>query len=222
MLTELQITDDKAQFPDRQKKSPDVVWHQSSISQKNRTQLNEHQSALLWFTGISGSGKSTIANAVEVELYRRGVRTYLLDGDNVRHGLNSDLGFSDQHRTENIRRVGETGKLFVDAGLIVLAAFISPFRVDRLAVRNKLSAGQFIEIFVDTPIDICEQRDPKGLYQKARKGQVSAFTGIDSTYQPPKNPEIRLESGNKNVDQLAKDVVNYLEDRGLLEFVIEQ
>ena len=197
-------------------KSSDVVWHQTSVTHNDRVSLNGHQPAVLWFTGLSGSGKSTIANAVDKMLFDLGCRTYLLDGDNVRHGLNGDLGFSDTERVENIRRIGEVAKLFVDAGILVSTAFISPFESDRDMVRKELKEKQFIEVFIDTPIEICEQRDPKGLYKKARAGEIKNFTGIDSAYETPSVHEIHVEAGSKNVEQCAQQVVQYLQDNDYL------
>ena len=197
-------------------KSSDVVWHQTSVTHNDRVSLNGHQPAVLWFTGLSGSGKSTIANAVDKMLFDLGCRTYLLDGDNVRHGLNGDLGFSDTERVENIRRIGEVAKLFVDAGILVSTAFISPFESDRDMVRKELKEKQFIEVFIDTPIEICEQRDPKGLYKKARAGEIKNFTGIDSAYETPSVHEIHVEAGSKNVEQCAKQVVQYLQHNDYL------
>ena len=194
-------------------KSSDVVWHQASVSHKERTQLNGHKPAVLWFTGLSGSGKSTVANAVDLMLYQLSVKTYVLDGDNVRHGLNNDLGFSDQARVENIRRIGEVAKLFADAGLLVSTAFISPFIADREMVRNLLAQGEFIEVFIDTPLAVCEQRDPKGLYQKARAGEIKNFTGIDSAYEAPINPEIHVETADKSVEECALQVVQHLKQQ---------
>ncbi len=191
-------------------KSSDVVWHQSSVSHLSRVALNGHKPAVLWFTGLSGSGKSTVANAVDKMLHDRGCKTYVLDGDNIRHGLNGDLGFSDDDRVENIRRIGEVAKLFVDAGLLVSSAFISPFITERKMVRELLGEQQFIEVFIDTPIEICEQRDPKGLYKKARAGEIKNFTGIDSAYEPPNKPEIHIQAGQKSVEQCATQVIEYL------------
>lgn len=170
-----------------------VVWHSHAVTRQDRERKNGHRGAVLWFTGLSGSGKSTLAGALEQELFRRGIRTYLLDGDNVRHGLCRDLGFSDTDRRENIRRVGEVAKLMVDAGLVVLSAFISPHRAERQMVQEMLDNGQFIEVFVDTPLAICEARDPKGLYKKARAGELKNFTGIDSVYESPMAPDIHLK-----------------------------
>ena len=162
-----------------------IIWHQQNVTKENRITLLSQKPCILWFTGLSGSGKSTIANAVEKELYKRGNKTYLLDGDNVRHGLNKDLAFSNSDRIENIRRIGEVSKLFVDAGLITLTAFISPFKSDRQIARSLVRYDEFIEVFIDTPLEICEQRDPKGLYKKARDGAIKNFTGIDSPYEAP-------------------------------------
>jgi adenylyl-sulfate kinase len=193
-----------------------IVWHQHVIDKLARAKRLNQQPCLLWFTGLSGSGKSTIAGELERQLFARGHMSYLLDGDNVRHGLNKDLGFGDAARVENIRRVGEVGKLMVDAGLIVLAAFISPFRADRDLVRALLPEGEFIEIFVNTPLDVCEQRDPKGLYVKARAGQIKQFTGIDSPYEAPLKPEITLESAGQTVAQSVDQIIAELGKRGRL------
>ncbi|WP_244943738.1 adenylyl-sulfate kinase [Vibrio algivorus] len=194
----------------------DVVWHNTSVTQAERAQLKKQQPVVLWFTGLSGSGKSTIANAVERKLWLSGQHTYLLDGDNVRHGLNKDLGFSDEARVENIRRIGEVAKLFADAGNIVLTAFISPFQSDRDQVRNLLSQGQFLEVFIDTPLEVCEARDPKGLYKKARAGEIKHFTGIDSEYQAPKSPDLHIETSSKSVEQCAEEIVQRLGDLSYL------
>ena len=169
--------------------------------------MNDQQPKVLWFTGLSGAGKSTIANLVEKKLHSLGKRTYLLDGDNVRHGLNRDLGFTDVDRVENIRRIAETARLFVDAGLIVLTSFISPFKSERRLARELLEEGEFVEIFVNTPLEICEIRDPKGLYKKARAGELPNFTGIDSDYEPPENPEIEVEAGTRSADDIAEEIV---------------
>lgn len=193
-----------------------IVWHDQRVTKSARVTKNSHKPCVLWFTGLSGSGKSTIANATEHALFERGCRTYLLDGDNVRHGLNKDLGFADDDRVENIRRIGEVSKLFVDAGLIVFTAFISPFHSDRRIVRELLEQGEFIEIFIDTPLDICEQRDPKGLYQKARAGEIPFFTGITSPYEAPVNPEIHIHPDKLNVEQAVETIIAYLEEKGYL------
>jgi bifunctional enzyme CysN/CysC len=173
---------------------------------------------MLWFTGLSGSGKSTIGNAVEKRLAALGRRTYLLDGDNVRHGLNKDLGFTDQDRVENIRRVAEVAKLMVDAGLIVLVSFISPFRAERRMARDLMQPGEFIEVFVDTPLAVAEARDRKGLYKKARAGQLKNFTGIDSPYEAPEHPEIRIDTSTQSLEAATDAIVDYLRSNGRLEW----
>lgn len=193
-----------------------LTWHQTAISKKERHLLNHHKSCVLWFTGLSGSGKSTLANAVDQELFNRNVRSYVLDGDNVRHGLNKDLGFSKEDRQENIRRIGEVAKLFVDSGLIVSTAFISPFKKDRDLVRNLFDKHEFIEIFVRCPLELCAKRDPKGLYKKARAGEISSFTGISSPYENPENPEIIIDSNKNTIWHSAKKIITYLENEGIL------
>lgn len=194
-----------------------VVWHNHTVTRVEREHQHGHQGVLLWFTGLSGSGKSTVAGALEQSLYQLSVSTYLLDGDNIRYGLCSDLGFSDEDRKENIRRVGEVAKLMVDAGLVVLTAFISPHRVERQLVRNLLENGQFIEVFVDTPLVVCEARDPKDLYKKARAGKLRNFTGIDSFYEVPDTPEIRL-NGEQLVTKLTIQLLNFLRHREIIRF----
>lgn len=196
--------------------STNVVWQELEIDSASRALRLRQQACLLWFTGLSGSGKTTIAGQVEQRLAARGLHTYLLDGDNVRHGLCRDLGFSAADRVENIRRVGEVGHLMTDAGLIVLSAFISPFRSDRAMVRQLIPDAGFIEIFVDTPLPECERRDPKGLYKKARAGQISNFTGLDSPYEAPQTPEIRLDTLSFSAEQCADQVLTFLAGRGLL------
>lgn len=186
--------------------SPNVVWHRSTVSRDDRAERNGHKSLVLWFTGLSASGKSTLAHAVEEHLHGVGCNTFVLDGDNVRHGLCSDLGFSLDDRQENLRRIGEAAKLMVEAGIIVLTAFISPMRKDRERVRSLFPHGDFIEIFCDSSLEVCESRDPKGLYKRARAGEIPDFTGISSPYEPPVNPEIRCDTGNEpvlaNVEQV--------------------
>jgi bifunctional enzyme CysN/CysC len=177
------------------------------VHKRSRSRIKEQKPCVLWFTGLSGAGKSTVANLVEKRLYALGKHTYLLDGDNVRHGLNRDLGFTDADRVENIRRIAETAKLMVDAGLIVLTAFISPFRSERQLARELLGEDEFIEVFVNTPIEICEQRDPKGLYKKARAGELPNFTGIDSAYEAPEAPEIEVDTSLISADELAEEIV---------------
>tara|TARA_R110000764_G_scaffold52047_4_gene113474 strand:- start:8 stop:604 length:597 start_codon:yes stop_codon:yes gene_type:complete len=197
-------------------KTENTVWHTQQVSKTQRAELKKQKACLLWYTGLSGSGKSTIANAVDALLFQRECHSYLLDGDNVRHGLNGDLGFSDEDRIENIRRISEVAQLFVDAGLIVSTAFISPFAADREIAAKKLGAGEFIEVFIDTPIAICEQRDPKGLYKKARAGEIKDFTGIDSTYEAPENPAIHIDTSDKSIEQCAHQVVDYLIEHGFI------
>jgi adenylyl-sulfate kinase len=193
-----------------------IVWHDHKITRAERSVNKNQKPCLLWFTGLSGSGKSTIANALDVALHKRGYHTFLLDGDNVRHGLCSDLGFSDEDREENIRRVGEVCKLFADAGLIVMSAFISPFTSDRRMVRKLFPAGEFIEVFMDTPLATCEERDPKGLYQKARSGQIKHFTGIDSPYEIPSHPELRLDTSTMSVEECVDTLIAYLLEREMI------
>lgn len=183
-----------------------IVWHQHKIDQKCRAKQKQQQPILLWFTGLSGSGKSTIAGALESKLVTKGHHTYLLDGDNVRHGLCQDLTFSEQDRNENIRRVGEVAKLMLDAGLIVLSAFISPTQKERDSVRQLFPHGQFIEIYISTPLEICEKRDPKGLYKKARKGEITKFTGISSPYEAPNNPEIIINTKDKKIAEVVNEL----------------
>ena len=210
-----------------------VTWHEHSVSREEREQLNRHKGCVLWFTGLSACGKSTVANLVDHKLHQRGQHSFVLDGDNVRHGLNAGpgmlkerhgddyakrfgLGFSAQDREENIRRIGAVAKLFCEAGLVTLTAFISPYRRDRDAVRATLKPGDFVEIFVDAPIEICEQRDPKGLYKKARAGELKGFTGIDDPYEAPQKPELVLNAGAKDAVTLADEVIAYLQKSGKL------
>ncbi|MEN9205340.1 MAG: adenylyl-sulfate kinase [Thermostichales cyanobacterium DRC_bins_46] len=197
-------------------KSTNIVWHAGYVTRAQRERLNNHKSLTLWFTGLSGSGKSTLSHGVERRLFEMGCRTYVLDGDNVRHGLNSDLGFSDADRVENIRRVGETAKLFMDAGLIVLTAFISPFRSDRRLVRQSMAPGDFVEIYCHSPLEICEQRDVKGLYRRARAGEIPNFTGISSPYEVPEQPELILNTGSDSVETCINQVIDYLLQRGVV------
>ena len=200
-----------------EQKATNVTWHEHRVSAADRRELMGHKSGLLWFTGLSGAGKSTVANTVDHLLHERGVHTYVLDGDNVRMGLNKNLGFSPEDRTENIRRIGEVGKLFADAGLLTMTAFISPYREDRDAVRALFEPGEFLEIYVKASLDTCEARDPKGLYKKARAGEIKGFTGIDAPYEEPTNPELTLDSDGKDVDTLAREVISHLESQGYLE-----
>lgn len=193
-----------------------ITWHDHQVTRAARETLKGHRGAVLWFTGLSGAGKSTIANAVDALLHQRGIHTYLLDGDNVRHGLNRNLGFSAADRSENIRRIGEVAKLLADAGLLTLAAFIAPYRADRDLVRGLLAPGEFIEILCEASLATCEGRDPKGLYKKARAGEISNFTGIDAPYEAPENPELVLDSDRLGVAELANMVVTYLERHGIV------
>jgi adenylylsulfate kinase len=197
-------------------KSTNTVWHNATVTRERREQLNGHRSALLWFTGLSGSGKSTLAHTIEEQLFQRGCRTFVFDGDNVRHGLCADLGFSPEHRAENIRRIGEMSKLFLEAGVIALTAFISPFRSDRARVRDLVGPANFIEIFCDCPIEICERRDVKGLYRRARAGELRDFTGISSPYEAPQNPDLVLNSGTDSLEVCANAVLDLLQHRGIV------
>lgn len=193
-----------------------IVWHQASVSKQEREKATGNKSLVLWFTGLSGSGKSTVANVVSRKLFEAGKNTYVLDGDNVRHGLNKDLGFSDEDRTENIRRIGEVAKLFVDAGHIVSTAFISPFQADRDQVRGLLEDGEFMEVFVKASLAVCEERDPKGLYKKARSGEIPEFTGITSPYEEPAAPELVVDTENNSIEEAADLVIAELEKRNLI------
>ena len=193
-----------------------LTWHDHQITKKERAEHKSQQPCVIWFTGLSGAGKSTIANALEFELYKRQYHTYLLDGDNVRHALNKDLGFSDADRVENIRRIGEVAKLFVDAGSIVMTAFISPFQSDRKLARDMVEPGEFVEVHVSAALDVCESRDPKGLYKRARAGEIPNFTGIDSAYEAPESPEIVIDTGKLSVEACVDKILTYLFDNGLL------
>jgi adenylylsulfate kinase len=197
-------------------KAENLTWHIGEVDREARAAAHGHRGAVLWFTGLSGSGKSTIGHRVERMLIERGAFAYVLDGDNVRHGLNSDLGFAPEDRVENIRRIGEVARLFADAGGLVLSAFISPYRADRDRVRALMGPGEFIEVFVDTPLEICEARDPKGLYKKARAGEISNFTGLDAPYEVPESPEVHLETANLSVDEAAAQVIRYLDEQNIL------
>lgn len=196
--------------------SSNVVWHQATVTRERREALNKHKGAILWFTGLSGAGKSTLAHAVEEHLYQMGCRTFVLDGDNVRHGLCGDLGFSAADRVENIRRVGELAKLFMEAGIIVLTAFISPFREDRDKVRKMVNPGEFLEIYCQCPIEVCEQRDVKGLYKKARAGEIGQFTGISSPYEIPAYPELVVNTSQADLKDCVRQVVTALSQGALI------
>jgi adenylylsulfate kinase len=194
-----------------------IIHHTHEVTKEQRAGVKKQKPCILWFTGLSGSGKSTLANALESRLLELKKHTYLLDGDNIRMGLNKGLTFSDADRVENIRRIGEVAKLFVDAGTIVLTAFISPFRVDRESVRELVADDEFIEVYIDTPLEICESRDPKGLYKKARKGEIPNFTGISSPYEAPLNAEIHIKTDSLSVDECTDKVLSYLEKKGYLD-----
>ena len=196
--------------------STNIAWHQASVDRAARAARRGHRSAILWFTGLSGAGKSTLANAVNQALFERGLSTYVLDGDNIRHGLCKDLGFSDADREENIRRIGEVSKLFLDSGAIVLTAFVSPFRADRDKARNLVSDGDFIEIFCAADLNVCEQRDTKGLYAKARAGDIKEFTGISSPYEAPDTPELCVDTGAADLAHCVDQVVNELISRNII------
>ncbi|MCK8120360.1 adenylyl-sulfate kinase [Pseudoalteromonas sp. 2CM32C] len=193
-----------------------IVWHDQTVSREQKQQHKGHKPVLLWYTGLSGSGKSTIANAVEAKLFELGCHTYLLDGDNVRMGLNKGLTFSDEDRVENIRRISEVAKLFVDAGLIVSTAFISPFKADRDQARAIMAEGEFIEVFIDTPIEVCESRDPKGLYKKARAGEIPNFTGISSAFDIPESPELHIKTADQSIEQSVMQIVKYLQQKQII------
>jgi adenylylsulfate kinase len=197
-------------------KGENLTWHIGEVDKDARAAAHGHRGAVLWFTGLSGSGKSTIGHRVERMLIERGAFAYVLDGDNIRHGLNSDLGFAPEDRVENIRRIGEVARLFADAGALVVSAFISPYRKDRDRIRGLMGEGEFVEVFVDTPLEICEARDPKGLYKKARAGEISDFTGLDAPYEAPENPEVHLLTADLSVDEAANQVIHYLEQRNII------
>ncbi len=201
-------------------KNNHVVWHKARVTREDRERLNGHRSAVLWFTGLSGSGKSTIAHGVEDRLHRLGVRTYVFDGDNVRHGLCRDLSFSPEGRAENLRRIGEMVKLFLDAGILCFAAFISPMRADRQRVREIVGQEDFFEVFVNCPVEVCEARDVKGLYKLARAGKIQEYTGVSAPYEPPENPDLVLETHRCSVDDCVEKVLNFIYDKGLLNRVI--
>jgi len=199
--------------------SSNVVWHQATVTRQRREAQNGHRTTILWFTGLSGSGKSSLAHAVEEELHQMGCRTFVFDGDNVRHGLCADLGFSDRDRVENIRRVGEMAKLFLEAGVISLTAFISPFRADRRKVRSLVPHGDFLEIYCNCSLEICERRDVKGLYKRARAGEIKDFTGISSPYEEPENPELNVETGSLSLKESVEQVIDLLQTRGVIQRV---
>lgn len=196
--------------------SNNIVWHEHEVDKGSRAKALNQKPSVIWLTGLSGSGKSTVANLLEKKLFEQKRKTYLLDGDNVRHGLCGDLGFDDKARVENIRRISEVAKLFVDSGTILITAFISPFKADRDFCRSLLADGEFIEVFVDTPLEVCEQRDPKGLYKKARAGEIKHFTGIDSDYDVPEAPAIHVKTAEQDIEACAKQIVSYLSEHGFI------
>jgi len=192
-------------------KSSNVIYHQASVTRQRRNKLNNHRSIVLWFTGLSGSGKSTLAHAVEEKLFQKGCRTFVLDGDNVRHGLNSNLDFSEAGRTENIRRISEVSKLMLESGLIVMTAFISPIKKDRNEAKKLISSDDFIEIYCKASVEVCENRDVKGLYKRARAGEIKNYTGIDSPYEEPENPELIIDTDNQSLEDSVSTILNFLE-----------
>jgi len=204
----------------KEMKSTNTVWHNATVTREKREALNGHQSALIWFTGLSGSGKSTLAHTVEERLYQLGCRTFVFDGDNVRHGLCSDLGFTAEDRAENIRRIGEMSGLFLDAGIISLTAFISPFRKDRGLVRSLVGNDRFIEVYCSCPIEVCESRDVKGLYKRARAGEIKDFTGISSPYEEPEKPELILNTGHTPLEESTEQVLDLLAQRSIIKPVV--
>ena len=197
-------------------KNTNIIYHAASVTRERRNQLNNHKSVVIWFTGLSGSGKSTLAHSVEEILFSKGCRTYVLDGDNVRHGLTSNLDFSDEDRKENIRRIGEVTKLMMDAGLIIMTAFISPFREDRIAVRNLISDGDFIEIYCKASLETCEARDLKGLYKRARQGEIKNYTGINSPYEIPDNPELIIDIDKESLEESVSKIVSFLQTKSIV------
>ncbi len=199
-----------------EQKATNVVWHDNLVKKEDREKLLDQKGVLLWFTGLSASGKSTVANEVAFRLYKEGKLTYVLDGDNIRHGLNKNLGFSPEDREENIRRISEVGNLFADCGVITSTAFISPYRKDRDFARSLLSEGKFIEIFVDASVETCEKRDPKGLYKKARSGEIPQFTGISAPYEAPLNPEITLDADSLSIEEEVQQVIDYLKEKKII------
>jgi len=197
-------------------KTPNIIYHNATVTRERRNQLNSHKSAVIWFTGLSGSGKSTLAHSVEEELHNLGCRTFVLDGDNVRHGLSSNLTFSDNDRKENIRRIGEAANLMMEAGVIAMTAFISPFNEDRNLVRQLLPQGDFIEIYCNASLEACESRDVKGLYKRARAGEIKNYTGIDSPYEAPDNPELVIDAESKSLEESVAKVIDFLKSKGII------
>lgn len=200
--------------------SENIIWHPARITQEDRKRKNGHSGAVIWFTGLSGSGKSTLANELEFVLHKNNIQTYVLDGDNIRHGLNRDLGFSPEDRKENIRRIGETARLFCDAGVIVITAFISPYQDDRQAVRSLFHQNEFIEIYVQASLEICRKRDPKGLYLKADSGEISDFTGVSAPYEEPERPELVINTDQNSPEEAVRLIIDFLRKAGRTEFVL--
>ncbi len=199
-----------------EQKATNITWHDTHVTQEDREKMLNQKGAVLWFTGLSGSGKSTLANAVAHKLHEANHLTYVLDGDNIRHGLNKNLGFSPEDREENIRRIGEVGKLFADAGVIAMTAFISPYKADRDKARELVPEGRFIEVYCGCDLAVCEERDPKGLYKKARAGEIKQFTGIDAPYEAPEKPEISVDTGKESLEECTASVLQYLKDKGMI------
>ena len=197
-------------------KTPNTIYHNATVTRKRRNQLNGHKSVVIWFTGLSGSGKSTLAHSVEEELHNLGCRTFVLDGDNVRHGLSSNLTFSDSDRKENIRRIGEVAKLMVEAGVIAVTAFISPFEKDRNLVKEIFPQGDFIEIYCNASLEICESRDVKGLYKRARTGEIKNYTGIDSPYEAPSNPELIIDTESESLEESVAKIIDFLKSKEII------
>ena len=197
-------------------KSSNLIYHQASVTRQRRNKLNDHHSVVLWFTGLSGSGKSTLAHALEEKLFQKGCRTFVLDGDNIRHGLNSNLDFSEKSRTENIRRVSEVSKLMMESGLIVMTAFISPFNKDRNEARKLISSDDFIEIYCKASLETCEARDVKGLYKRARAGEIKNYTGIDSPYEKPENPELVIDTDQQSLEESMSNILDFLKSNGVI------
>ena len=200
-----------------ERQGTNLTWHMATVTRERRESLNGHRSVILWFTGLSGAGKSTLAHAVEERLHQMGCRTFVCDGDNVRHGLNKNLGFSMEDRRENIRRIGEMSKLFIEAGVMTLTAFISPYREDREMVRCLVKEGDFIEVYCNCSVDICESRDVKGLYAKARKGEIAEFTGISAPYEAPESPELAVNTATASVDECVETILGYLQETGVID-----
>lgn len=199
-----------------EQKATNITWHDGAITKTDRERLLNQKGVVIWFTGLSGSGKSTLANALEEKLFESGHISYVLDGDNIRHGLNKNLGFSPQDREENIRRIGEVSKLFADAGVFAMTAFISPYRADRDIARALLKEGEFIEVYAKVPLDVAEQRDPKGLYKKARAGEIKEFTGIDAPYEEPLNAELVIDTSEKNLEESVQIIISYLKEKEII------